>query len=291
MHNCYAPDAFGNSIASAGATANNYRFAGEQFDPNLGDYYLRQRYYDSDTGRFTRRDTYEGRLGNPLTLHKYIYANANPVNLIDPTGFASEDSVTLSQFGRIAELAIVEQYRNDPEFAGDNIYTGQITSQGCGVGKNRLLCPDILNYDKKDYMEIKPFTPSGRKSASESMGRYKNSLQPEYKTNTTWKAIPNIGSAIVVDGTPIIYFNDDGVLFYTKRTNLADALIALATLTAAQRRRQTKKWRDGGEPDPIPAPAFQLSPMAINQDYIQQTTTALVTAIVAATITARYGWA
>jgi RHS repeat-associated protein len=287
----YAYDAFGNSIASAGGTANNYLFAGEQFDPSLGDYYLRQRYYDTDTGRFTRRDTYEGRLGNPLTLHKYIYAHANPVNLIDPTGFASEDPVALSEFGKIAELAIVEQYSNDPEFAGDNIYTGQITSQGCGVGKNPLLCPDILNYDKKDYMEIKPFTPKGRKSASESMGRYKNSLQPEYKPNTTWKAIPNIGSAIVVDGTPIIYFNDDGVLFYTKRTNLAEALIALATLTAAQRRRQIKKWRDGGEPDPIPAPAFQLSPMAINQDYIQQTTTALVIAIAAATITARYGWA
>nr|WP_249071231.1 hypothetical protein [Argonema antarcticum] len=35
-------------------------FAGEQFDENLGDYYLRERFYDTDTGRFTRRDTFEG---------------------------------------------------------------------------------------------------------------------------------------------------------------------------------------------------------------------------------------
>ncbi|MEG5111042.1 RHS repeat-associated core domain-containing protein [Microcoleus sp. AT8-A4] len=85
----YTYDAFGNLIASAGATANNYLFAGEQFDSNLGDYYLRQRYYDTDTGRFTRRDTYEGSLENPITLHKYLYGNANPVTYTDPTGLFS----------------------------------------------------------------------------------------------------------------------------------------------------------------------------------------------------------
>ena len=85
----YSYDAFGNLIASAGATANNYRFAGEQFDPNLGDYYLRQRYYDTETGRFTRRDTYEGTLEDPMSLHKYLYAHANPVNYIDPSGLST----------------------------------------------------------------------------------------------------------------------------------------------------------------------------------------------------------
>jgi RHS repeat-associated protein len=85
----YTYDAFGNLIASAGATANNYRFAGEQFDPNLGDYYLRQRYYDTDSGRFTKRDTYEGSLSSPITLHKYLYGNANPVAYTDPSGLFS----------------------------------------------------------------------------------------------------------------------------------------------------------------------------------------------------------
>jgi RHS repeat-associated protein len=82
----YIYDAYGNLIGSAGTTENSYRFAGEQWDETLGQYYLRQRYYDPTTGRFTRRDTYEGRLGEPITLHKYIYANANPVNGIDPSG-------------------------------------------------------------------------------------------------------------------------------------------------------------------------------------------------------------
>jgi RHS repeat-associated core domain len=88
----YTYDAFGNLIGVSGATANNYRFAGEQFDPNLGDYYLRQRYYNPGVGRFTRRDTYEGSFEDPITLHKYLYGNANPVSFIDPTGFFSSSA-------------------------------------------------------------------------------------------------------------------------------------------------------------------------------------------------------
>ncbi|MEC4811704.1 MAG: putative Ig domain-containing protein [Scytonema sp. PMC 1069.18] len=82
----YTYDAFGKLIGSSGSTDNNYLFAGEQYDEDLEQYYLRQRYYDPNTGRFTRRDVYEGRLEEPLTLHKYLYANGNPANLIDPSG-------------------------------------------------------------------------------------------------------------------------------------------------------------------------------------------------------------
>ena len=79
-------DAFGNVIESSGESDNSYQFAGEQFDENLDDYYLRQRFYDTNTGRFTRRDTYEGQITEPLTLHKYLYAHSNPVSGTDPSG-------------------------------------------------------------------------------------------------------------------------------------------------------------------------------------------------------------
>lgn len=48
---------------------------------------LRQRFYDPSIGRFTRRDTYEGRLAEPITLNKYLYTHSNPVNYTDPTGY------------------------------------------------------------------------------------------------------------------------------------------------------------------------------------------------------------
>ncbi|NER35201.1 MAG: RHS repeat protein [Oscillatoria sp. SIO1A7] len=92
VQNTYTYDAFGNLISSSGSVENKYQFAGEQLDENLGQYYLRQRYYDAGIGRFTRRDTYGGRSGEPITLHKYLYANANPVNGIDPTGLFKEDT-------------------------------------------------------------------------------------------------------------------------------------------------------------------------------------------------------
>ena len=87
-HN-YTYDAFGETKGRSGGTENNYLFAGEQFDRDLGDYYLRQRYYNDDLGRFIRRDDYEGKLTESLTLHEYFYTNNNPVNHVDPTGWFS----------------------------------------------------------------------------------------------------------------------------------------------------------------------------------------------------------
>jgi hypothetical protein len=40
----YDYDAFGNLIHQTGSTPNNYLFAGEQFDPDLGMHFLRARY-------------------------------------------------------------------------------------------------------------------------------------------------------------------------------------------------------------------------------------------------------
>jgi RHS repeat-associated protein len=80
-------DAYGNAISQPSSVSNKYLFAGEQFDANLSDYYLRDRYYDNNTGRFTRQDTYEGEVETPLSLHKYIYAHDNPVTYTDPSGF------------------------------------------------------------------------------------------------------------------------------------------------------------------------------------------------------------
>ena len=35
-------------------------------------------------------DTYEGVNGDPLSLHKYLYAADNPVNMMDPSGHETE---------------------------------------------------------------------------------------------------------------------------------------------------------------------------------------------------------
>jgi RHS repeat-associated protein len=82
----YEYDAFGNKINSTGTTPNNYLYRGEQYDSDLGLYYLRARYYNPNTGRFMSRDPEAGKPIDPKTLHKYLYASGDPVNGLDPTG-------------------------------------------------------------------------------------------------------------------------------------------------------------------------------------------------------------
>lgn len=82
----YDYDAFGNLIHSTGSTPNNYLYSGEQFDPDLGLYFNRARYLNTSTGRFWSMDRYEGDDESPLSLHKYLYAQGNPVNNLDASG-------------------------------------------------------------------------------------------------------------------------------------------------------------------------------------------------------------
>ena len=85
----YSYDAFGNLLKSTGSTKNCYRYCGEQFDETTGLYYLRARYMDTSAGRFISQDTYQGTINGPISLHKYLYANANPVAYSDPSGYTS----------------------------------------------------------------------------------------------------------------------------------------------------------------------------------------------------------
>ncbi|PHQ13473.1 hypothetical protein CLH61_18200 [Marinobacter profundi] len=89
----YHYNAFGVLLASTGDTENAYRYTGEQRDAGLEQYYLRARYYDQSVGRFTQMDSWMGLSHDPVTLHKYLYANADPVTHIDPTGNFSLGSV------------------------------------------------------------------------------------------------------------------------------------------------------------------------------------------------------
>jgi RHS repeat-associated protein len=86
----YDYDAFGNLINSTGSTPNNYLFAGEQFDPALGIYYNRARYYDQRRGRFWTMDIFEGDPESPASLHKYLFCGADPSDCVDPSGYASQ---------------------------------------------------------------------------------------------------------------------------------------------------------------------------------------------------------
>jgi RHS repeat-associated protein len=82
----YDYDAWGNEVNTTGSTPNLYLYRGEQYDPDLGLYYFRARYFEPATGRFLTRDPDAGRIKVPTSLHKYTYAAGDPVNRLDPSG-------------------------------------------------------------------------------------------------------------------------------------------------------------------------------------------------------------
>ncbi len=110
-------NAYLGNLASAFAEDDNrITFTGYEVDPETGLYNAGARVYDPEAGRKvrTRRpgaDRAGERFGNrvisgratpgsgrpvrtgaPVSLHRYLYANANPLRFVDPTGNASEDT-------------------------------------------------------------------------------------------------------------------------------------------------------------------------------------------------------
>lgn len=106
----YDYDAFGNLIYRSGTTPNDYLYSGEQFDTSLGFYYLRARYMNPSSGRLWTMDSYEGNTSDPLSLHKYLYANANPANRIDPSGNTTlaELNQTFATFSPILSQSAIQ---------------------------------------------------------------------------------------------------------------------------------------------------------------------------------------
>jgi RHS repeat-associated protein len=97
--NAFAYDAYGTLIASNTAPQSAYLFAGEQWDSDLKFYFLRARYLKADTGRFWSADTHEGIQEEPISLHRYLYCGADPVNHLDPSGnsFLPQVLITFAQ--------------------------------------------------------------------------------------------------------------------------------------------------------------------------------------------------
>jgi RHS repeat-associated protein len=76
-------EAFGKaSVDGSSTVTNNLRFPGQYFDDETGLCYNYFRYYDSETGRYTKKDPIGFRGGTNL----FVYVFNNSLNKIDPLG-------------------------------------------------------------------------------------------------------------------------------------------------------------------------------------------------------------
>ena len=114
----YAYNAYGELTEKTGETENHFLYTGEYYDGVSGLYYLRARYMSPETGTFISMDTWQGDLYEPVTLHKYLYANANPVKYKDPSGMFSLPECN------IASAIGAELYQNQNVILGMSLLNG-----------------------------------------------------------------------------------------------------------------------------------------------------------------------
>ncbi len=99
-------EAIKEKVAAAGDRTSSL-LLGEQLSPSTALGYHRARWLAFDVGRFTQMDEFLGVDRKPITLAKYLYANANPVSFRDPSGhmFMTEQGIVSKVMGTLNLIA------------------------------------------------------------------------------------------------------------------------------------------------------------------------------------------
>ena len=105
----YAYDAWGKPVVvrtlttayEALAELNPFRYRGYVYDGETGLYYLRSRYYDSNSCRFINVDSYPGKLGQSYPHNLFAYSYNSPVAFTDKDGYSAIASAAI---GAISSL-------------------------------------------------------------------------------------------------------------------------------------------------------------------------------------------
>jgi RHS repeat-associated protein len=139
-----AYDAWGNVLSRTGGTPVDHLHHGERYDPNAQFYYLRARWMDPSIGRFTQMDPFQGFSADPASLHKYTYANANPMAYSDPSGnFSLTNLTTVVNIIGIGNTAIHAGFRiAEGDYKGAAYEAARdVAFWGMGAGVGRLVAP------------------------------------------------------------------------------------------------------------------------------------------------------
>ncbi|MEX2111588.1 MAG: RHS repeat-associated core domain-containing protein [Pirellulales bacterium] len=95
-------------------------------DKHAAIVYQRSRFYNPEQGRFLTLDSHPGNIREPRSLHKYLYANADPVMMVDPSGMNADLASMLGTIGAYAALTVgglgALGFTALPLFRGANVF-------------------------------------------------------------------------------------------------------------------------------------------------------------------------
>jgi RHS repeat-associated protein len=102
LTDAYRYDGWGETTLAVGTAVNPWRYRGLlDVSPNASPLYdMGSRYYSPQLGTFTQEDSVAGKAADPLSMNRFLYAEANPTTLIDPDGHDGFDP-----FGFIGQVA------------------------------------------------------------------------------------------------------------------------------------------------------------------------------------------
>jgi len=189
LYQSYRYGAYGEITFGAPQYENEYTYNGESYNPNIESQYLRSRYYYVVTATFLTEDSYLGYIVEPLTLNRYIYCVASPLNYIDPSGHKRVTDVLPS--AGIAKL--LDPKEPEPP-----------------IGYDVYLITPFLRL-------LPPLTFLNKTKAVESMKQPYDSLIPLYKTADSAKEKDQVNICVIEGpGNPAI--TNDWIRLYGEPT-------------------------------------------------------------------------
>ena len=146
VRDAYEYSAFGELLSHTGSDPQPYAFTGEPLGPNSGWQYHRARWFLPQVGRFASLDSHAGPLEDPPSLHRYLYAKADPLLLVDPSGLTSAAAL-----GTFIHQHIRGMYPNQAGLLPNAALPGILVD----------LMPDIADWMVKQVIEVKPASMYG----------------------------------------------------------------------------------------------------------------------------------
>ncbi|PLR77511.1 hypothetical protein CU633_09940 [Bacillus sp. V3-13] len=171
------------------------------YDKNSGMYLMGWRDYDPQTGRFIVVDEYEGQEDEPTSLNRYLYADGDPVNNIDPDGHAPK---WLQKGMKATKKAAKKAYN----FAiGDDIKTlkspkskwYQKAGAAVSIASNFIPGAKGVTLGAKAAIKVGTKSPKLAKLAANSIKITRNNKLKNGGTPTKYRTIPKFTQPVAGD--------------------------------------------------------------------------------------------
>ncbi len=110
------------------SSKNRFAFTGHIWDEETGLYHAKARYFDPKLGRFLTQDSFLGQIDNPPSLHRYLYASANPTTYVDPTGHFTQlvqAWQSVDQLNKLADVVEKQAATSNPAGGNSGTWWGQ----------------------------------------------------------------------------------------------------------------------------------------------------------------------